>query len=345
MIEIDGSDGEGGGQIIRSALALSIITAQPFRAVRVRAGRAKPGLRKQHLTALRAAATISSAEVTGDHEGSTEITFRPRGLHPGAWRFDIGSAGSTTLLFQALMPALLAADEPSSLTLVGGTHNPMAPPFDFLEAAFLPLVRAIGHDVRLELVRPGFYPAGGGELRATIVPAKETRPLVLKERGDIRAIRAVAQVARLPLSIAEREIAVLGEKLSLSPAQLCAEELDPRTGPGNCLHVRIESESVTEVFSGIGERGVRAETVAERAAKEARAYLAAGVPVGEHLADQLLLPLALARGGTYRTSEPTMHTHTQIRTMQKFIEAPIAIHEEKRGLHRIEVTPRSPVLA
>ncbi len=337
MIEIDGSDGEGGGQIIRSALALSIITTKPFRAVRVRAGRAKPGLRKQHLSALRAAATISSAHVTGDREGSTEITFEPRGLHAGDWRFDIGSAGSTTLLVQALLPALLHADGPSTLTVIGGTHNPMAPPFDFLDAAFAPLVRAIGHDVRLELVRPGFYPNGGGELRASIAPAKDARPLSLETRGRVRDMRAVAQVARLPLSIAERELAVLGKKLGISPPHLSAQELDPRTGPGNSVAVRIECDNVSEVFSAIGERGVRAEAVAENAAKEARRYLDADVPVGEHLADQLLLPLALGAGGSYRTTALSEHTRTQIRTMQKFIDVAIDVKEERRGVWHVAV--------
>lgn len=338
MIEIDGSDGEGGGQIIRSALALSVITQQPFRASRVRAGRAKPGLRKQHLSAVRAAATISSAAVTGDREGSTEITFVPRSLFPGVWRFDIGSAGSTTLLLQALLPMLLHATEPSTLTLIGGTHNPMAPPFDFLDQAFLPLLRAIGHDVSLELLRPGFYPAGGGELRARITPAKEARVLVLEERGPIRNIRAAAQVAGLPLTIADRELEVLGRKLELSRVHLSAHELDPRTGPGNSLYVRIESESVTEVFSAIGERGVRAEAVAESAAKEAKRYIESGVPVGEHLADQLLLPLALGAGGSYLTTPLTEHTRTQIRTMQRFIDVPIDVREERRGVWRIAVS-------
>lgn len=337
MIDIDGSDGEGGGQIIRSALALSIITGKPFRAFRVRAGRAKPGLRKQHLSALRAAAMISSAEVTGDREGSTEITFSPRGLHAGDWRFDIGSAGSTTLLVQALLPALLHLKGPSSLTVIGGTHNPMAPPFDFLEGAFLPLVRAIGHDVQLDLVRPGFYPNGGGELRATISPSAEVRPLVLESRGKVRDIRAVAQVARLPVSIAERELTVIAKKLRLSPPHLLAQELDPRTGPGNSVCVRIESEHITEVFSAIGERGVSAERVGENAAREARRYLDAEVPVGEHLADQLLLPLALGAGGSYRTTPLTEHTRTQIRTMQKFIDVAIDTKEERRGVWYVAV--------
>jgi RNA 3'-terminal phosphate cyclase (ATP) len=319
MLTIDGSQGEGGGQVLRTSLALSLVTEEPFRIENVRARRAKPGLMRQHLTALNAAAEISRAEVTGASVGAREVTFRPGRARGGNYFFSVGTAGSATLVLQTVLPALMLAGEPSMLILEGGTHNPHSPPFEFLARAFLPLLRRMGPRVDAVLEKPGFYPAGGGRIRVAISPVTTLRRIDLLERGEIRSFQGTVVVAALPESIADREIRVLAEKLRWDRSRLRTETIRNSRGPGNAVIVEIESENVTEVFTAFGERGVRAETVAEDAARETLEYLEAGVPVGAHLADQLLLPLALAGGGAYRTLPPTLHTRTQIDVIRVFL--------------------------
>src|SRR6185436_4161528 len=202
MLTIDGSFGEGGGQILRTALSLSLVTGKPFRIDNIRARRKNPGLLRQHLTAVNAATEISHAEVTGAGIGSRELTFAPGSVESGDYAFAVGTAGSTTLVLQTVLPALLIANGKSQLILEGGTHNPFAPPFDFLAQAFLPLVNRMGPQVTAELERPGFYPAGGGRIRVTIEPAGELKRLDISSRGEVLARRAKAVVANLPISIA-----------------------------------------------------------------------------------------------------------------------------------------------
>lgn len=324
MIEIDGSYGEGGGQILRTSLALSLVTGKPFRIERIRAGRKTPGLLRQHLTAVIAAKEIGRAEVVGARVGSGELTFAPKEIVPGEYAFAIGTAGSASLVLQAVLPALLLASGPSVLTIEGGTHNPFAPPFDFMAKAFLPLLNRMGPQVEAELECPGFYPAGGGRVRFSINPAARLAPLDLRERGEIRARRAKALVANLSPGIAERELAVVGRLLSWSAEWLQPETLRNSCGPGNVVSIEIESEHLTEVFTGFGERGVPAEAVAEKAVKEARRYLASEAAVGEYLADQLLVPLALAGGGAFTTGHLSRHALTNIEIIHKFLKARIS---------------------
>lgn len=325
MIEIDGSFGEGGGQILRSSLALSVATGQPVRLVRIRAGREKPGLLHQHLAAVKAAAAISAAEVSGAELRSRELTFRPRGVHPGRHVFSVGTAGSTGLVLQTVLPPLLSAPAPSSLVLEGGTHNPNAPPFDFLARAFLPLLVRMGARVQARLERPGFYPAGGGRFTVNIEPAGRLGRLEILERGPIRAVRARATVVRLPAHIAERELDVVRGRLGWDPSGSRVEVIEEGPGPGNVLVLEVESENITEVFTGFGQRGVRAETVAARAVEEAERYLAAGVPVGARLADQLLLPLAFGAGGAYRTLALTRHSTTNVDVIRRFVAIDVSV--------------------
>src|SRR5262245_13883144 len=219
MITIDGSFGEGGGQILRTALGLALVTGKAFRIVKIRAGRKQPGLLRQHLTAVNAASTIGCAEVTGASIGSTELTFVPQTVLPAHHSFAVGTAGSATLVLQTVLPALLMAGGLSTLTLEGGTHNPFAPPFDFLARCFLPLISRMGPTVTADLERPGFYPAGGGKFQVTITPAGQSLGrLDLIDRGEIRARRARAIVAGLPINIAERELAVIAARLSWKEA-------------------------------------------------------------------------------------------------------------------------------
>lgn len=328
MLTIDGSQGEGGGQILRTSLALSLVTGTPFRATRIRANRAKPGLRQQHLTAVKAATEIGRARVEGATVGSRELTFAPAEVAPGDYRFVIGTAGSTTLVLQTVLPALMLASGPSQLVLEGGTHNSHAPPFDFLQKTLLPIVNRMGPRITAQLERPGFYPVGGGRLSVTIEPAATLNRVDLLERGPVRRRSARAIVARLPRHIAERELAVIQRGMGWEAECLHVEQIPDARGPGNVAIIEIESEYVTEVFTGFGERGVRAETVAENVVRAARRYLEADVPAGRHLADQLLLPLALSGGGSFRTLELSSHARTNIDVITHFVDARIGVETE-----------------
>ncbi len=330
MIHIDGSHGEGGGQVLRTSLALSLVTGQPFRIENIRAGRDKPGLMRQHLTAVRAAAEIGGAKVEGDAIGSQTVTFRPRVVRPGVYHFAVGTAGSATLVLQTVLPALLTAPEPSELTLEGGTHNPWAPPFDFLQKCFLPLVERMGPRVSAELDQYGFFPAGGGCFRIHIEPAERLSPIDLAERGEVQARCARAIVANLSKRIAKRELNAVAKKMNWGEECFRVEEVRAAC-PGNVLLIEIESEAVTEVFASFGRVGVRAEAVARSAVEEARTYLAAGVPVGRYLADQLMLPFALAGGGTFRTLPLSRHARTNIDVIRRFMPDALHIEEQEDG--------------
>ena len=336
MLEIDGSQGEGGGQILRTSLALSLVTGQPFRLTNIRAGRRKPGLMRQHLLAVQTATAVGRAEVSGDALGSGELSFSPRGVHPGEYRAAVATAGSAMLVLQAVLPALATADGPSRLDLEGGTHNPWSPPADFLARAYLPLLGRMGTAVELTLERHGFYPAGGGKARVAIAPAGRLSSLELAERGEIRARRVRGLVSKLPIHIAQREVDTICEQLSWDRACQAVEEVDS-PGPGNAVMVEIESEHLTEVFTGFGKRGVPAERVGRDLAEEVRRYLAAPAAVGPHLADQLLLPMALAGAGRFTTLAPTGHTTTNADTIQRFLDVPIAIDQRERDAWEVTV--------
>jgi RNA 3'-terminal phosphate cyclase (ATP) len=336
MITIDGSHNEGGGQILRTALTLSLATRTPFRIDKIRAGRKRPGLLRQHLTAVLAAARIANAEVRGAEINSTELIFAPQDVGPGDYQFSMGTAGSTMLVLQTVLPVLMLAAGPSTLTLEGGTHNPAAPPYDFVERVYLPLLGRMGVRVRCELISAGFFPAGGGVVKISIDPPGECQALDLRQRGKIIRRSARGIVANLAQSIAERELAVVRQKLGWERGNLIAETVTSR-GPGNILFLEVESELLTEIFTGFGARNVRAETVAERAIGEAKRYLASDVAVGEHLADQLLLPLALLKGGVFTTLPLSAHAQTNIETIGKFSPVNIQVHEDGKRSCTVEV--------
>ena len=337
MLTLDGSAGEGGGQILRSALALSLVTGTPFRIEKIRAKRAKPGLLRQHLTAVQAAARIGSAQVEGAELGSSALTLRPGALVPGEHHFAIGSAGSACLVVQTVLPPLLLASAPSVLIVEGGTHNPGAPAWDFLARSFFPLLERMGARLRTRLERHGFYPAGGGRLRVEIDPVPRLSALELLERGEIaeRSVRAL--VAHLPCTIAERELRIVTEKLSGFERHAHVVEVKDTPGPGNALLVELACAHVTEIFAGFGQRGLRAEEVAERVVQEVRAFLAADVPVGPHLADQLVLPLALAGGGAFRTLALTPHTETNLEVVQRFLPIRSRCVPQEKDCVRVEI--------
>jgi len=336
MITIDGSFGEGGGQILRSSLALSLVTGKPFCIERIRAGRKKPGLQPQHLTAVRTAARVGGADVEGAALGSGRLTFVPHEVRPGEYDFATGTAGSTTLVLQTVLPALMLAPAPSLVRLEGGTHNVHAPPFDFLAKAFLPLLNRMGLNVEATLERAGFYPVGGGRFTVKIQPPGELRALDLLERGQVLRCAARAIVSRLPLHIAQREVRAVLEGLAWPVDCGAAQEVSAH-GPGNVLLVEIHSEQAAEVFTGFGQKGVPAEAVARGAVEEARRYLASGVPVGEHLADQLLLPMALAKGGAFRTLAPSQHTKTNVETIRRFLDVQVTEERLEEDVYQIGV--------
>jgi len=318
-IHIDGSQGEGGGQILRSSLALSMVTKKPFRISRIRAGRAKPGLLRQHLTGVNAAATISGAKVTGASLGSTELTFEPSGTIKGsAYHFPIGSAGGTMLVVQAILPALLHADGPSSVIIEGGTHNTAAPSFEFVERTLIPVLNLAGARISIRLERHGFYPAGGGRVVLAVEPVSEARPLSLLTRGERQSIHATAIVSQLSRAIAEREIAVLCERLGIDAANTTITSVPEAKGPGNAALVELRYEQCTEVFCAFGELGKGAEVVARELADDVRAYIAATHPVGEHLADQLMVPLAVLAGGRFATGSLSSHARTNLDVLDSF---------------------------
>lgn len=338
MIVLDGSQGEGGGQILRTALSLAMVTGQSFRIEQIRKKRSKPGLLRQHLTAVEAAAQISGARVEGAELGSQRLAFVPSKVRGGSYEFAIGTAGSTTLVLQTVLPALLTADAPSQITLHGGTHNPLAPSFDFLAYAYAPVLLRMGAKVDLQMLRPGYFPAGGGEVHAAITPGT-LQPLELLQRGDHQGFTARAQVAGLPRQIAERELAVVRNAGIPGPGQCLVETCERVAGPGNSVSIALRFAAITEVVSTLGERGKRAEDVAQDAVQQAFAYLHHDAPVGEHLADQLLLPLALAGGGTFRTTPPSEHTRTNAEVIEQLL--PVAITLRPDGPHSWVVAVRA----
>lgn len=316
MVIIDGSLGEGGGQVLRSSLALSALTGTPLRVERLRAKRDRPGLQRQHLTGVRAVAAICGATVEGDALGSTELRFTPGAIRPGAYRFDVGTAGSLGLVLQAVLPLLWSAPASSEIELRGGTLNDKSPPAPFLLHTLLPLVGRLGPRIALTVERHGFYPAGGGRYAVAVDP-QPLRPIELLDRGPIERVRAVAIVSNLPRKIALRELRTIEQ--ALGPIEATVEEI-AGDGPGNAVWIEATCGALTEVFTGFGRKGVSAEAVAAEALAEFVRWRDHGAPVGEHLADQLLLPLALAGGGTFRTGPLTEHTTTNMAVIRRFLD-------------------------
>ena len=338
-VTIDGSEGEGGGQILRSALALSLVTRKPFCIEKIRAGRKKPGLLRQHLTAVRAAAEIGSAQADGAELGSAALTFTPGDVVPGEYRFAVGTAGSAMLVLQTILPALWTADGPSTIVVEGGTHNPFAPPYEFVERAFLPVIRRMGPAVETTLERRGFYPAGGGRVVVRVTPAKSLARVDLVERGEIRSRRATAILSSLPRSIGVRKLEVLGKKLGWDEGVLQIDEDRTSVGPGNALVAEIETDGIAEIFVGFGEKGTPAEVVANRLVDEIREWLAAGVPVGTHLADQLILPFALAGGGEFSTVALSRHSRTNMEIVRRFLDVTCEVETTGRT-SRVRIASR-----
>lgn len=319
MITIDGAQGEGGGQIIRTLLALSLVTGQAFRIDNIRARRRKPGLLRQHLTGVEAATQIGLAETDGAMLGSTSVTFRPTKVVAGDYTFSVGTAGSATLVLQTVLPALILAEEPSTLVMEGGTHNSMAPPFDFLAKTFLPILNRMGPTVTAVLERPGFYPAGGGSFTVSIKPTSKLTPIDIMDRGVTKSKRAQVMVAHLSDDIGKRQERMLHNKLGWSKDEITVQRVNNSKGPGNVIMAEIETESHTEVFSSFGGRDVPSSKVVDGVVNQVREYTASEPPVGEHLADQLMIPFALAGGGSYLAIKASLHARTNKDVIEQFL--------------------------
>ena len=337
MITIDGSEGEGGGQVLRTALSLSLVTGKAFRIEKIRANRSRPGVMRQHVTAVEAACAIGGAECEALADGAAELSFVPGKVKPGEHRFAVGTAGSTSLVLQTILPPLMLADGPSSLVLEGGTHNIHAPPFEFIERVFLPILNRMGPRVSAKLVQPGFYPAGGGRIEVAILPCARLSRLDLLDRGELRSVNARALVAALPGEIALRELAEVEKLLGWPEESRRIEQLPERQGPGNILVLEAVFDQVTELISGFGQLGVPAHVVGQKAAKRMAGYLESKAVAGPYLADQLLLPMALAGGGSFTTVKPSRHSRTGAAVIAKFLDVRIAFEEKDDGCHLVTV--------
>ncbi len=328
-VHIDGSEGEGGGQILRTSFALAALHGRPLHVTKIRAGRERPGLGRQHLTCVRAIAELCDGTLRGDTLGSSELHFEPGDIKAGDYHFSVSTAGSACLVFQTVIWPLLFAKGNSRVVFEGGTHNPFAPPFDFIERAFLPIIQRMGARVSLHLERAGFMPAGGGRFVAQIEGDCRLRPIDLCETGAIVERRATALVANLPGTIAIRELREVRNLLHWKNEECLPKVTQDDGGPGNVLLLEIARENVSEIVSVIGVRSLSAEDVAAIAAEAIHAYLACDVPVGSCLADQLVIPFALAKGGKYRTSALTEHTRTNIEVVKRFCDVRMTTSEER----------------
>ena len=366
MIEIDGSLGEGGGQVLRSALTLAMLTGQALRITNIRARRKKPGLQAQHLAAVNAAAAISAAQVEGMIQDSTALTFAPGDVQPGDYRFDIGTAGATSLVLQTIFlplalcnlagaglltvpPAaptagaglLTVPPSASEITLIGGTHVPWSPCFHYLDLQWLPFMHRIGFDTTLELLLAGFYPQGNGQIRARIEPIKTLAPLDLPERGGLKGIRGISAVANLDMSIAERQQKRALNRLQGRHSRIDIELLDlPARAKGAFLLLQAEFKRSSACYFGLGALGKPAERVADEAVDGLEAFLAGNGAIDQYLADQLLLPLALASGESrFRTAQVTQHLLTNAEVIRAFGAAEIKIEQERGKEGAVRVIP------
>ena len=328
---IDGSQGEGGGQVLRTALTLSILTQQNIELINIRAGRKKTGLLRQHLTCVLAAQEICEATTEGVELGSTRIRFSPGKVKAGNFHYAIGTAGSTVLVCQTILPVLALAKGSSTITFEGGTHNGMSPSLSFLEQSFLPVLKSMGVNCEVQTSALGFYPAGGGKWQIRIEPAKVFKPIHLTEAGSNFAQYSEncslnALVSLLPISIGQREVATAKKILDWQDASSQVQEV-VTPGPGNSFQLSINSKTHSSVFEVVGELGVSAERVAKRAAGRVNKYIYAQAAVEEHLADQLLLLIALAGGGSFTTTKPSLHTTTNVDVIKQLLGKEILLKQ------------------
>lgn len=321
MIQIDGSFGEGGGQVLRTSLTLALITGQPIEIHNIRAGRKRPGLQPQHLKCVEAAILISSGKAKGDKIGSQHLFFEPGQVTPGAYRIDIGTAGATTLVLHTVYLPLALAGGCSNLSITGGTHVPWSPTYHFLSLHWLKYLELIGFDMKLHLDRAGFYPKGDGKIRVEISPVNKLKPIHLVDRGALKTISGISAVANLDFSIAERQrnqsLKRL-ERLSYYP-KISIEKM-PSRYKNTMMLLQAEFETGSGCFTALGAIGKRAEKVADEAVDDLIEYLNARGCIDKYLADQLILPLSIINGESiFLTSKLTNHLVTNLEVVKKIL--------------------------
>lgn len=330
-LKIDGSQGEGGGQILRTSIALATLNGRSLHIRNIRSGRARPGLKRQHLTAIRAAAEICDGKLVGDELNSGELRYQPGDVQAGNYHFSVGSAGSACLVFQTVLWPLLFAKGNSEVIFEGGTHNPMAPPYDYIERCFLPVLAQMGAKVSLRLERHGFMPAGGGRFVAEIEGNCKLRPIEILDMGPILSRRATAIVAQLPGTIAIRELREVRSQLEWKNEECLPKVVQDSRGPGNALLLEVVRDGITEMAVVFGERRLPAEEVAIKATKALQRYLDVDAPVGEHLADQLIIPFSLSGGGAFRAECLSLHSETNIDVVRMFSDTKIDVTPADAG--------------
>ncbi len=331
---IDGAQGEGGGQILRAALSLAVHTGRGFRMIHIRARRPQPGLRPQHVTAVRAAAALCDARVEGDEVGSTQLIFVPgHAPRAGSYRFDVGTAGSTSLILETLLPPLAELDAPSWLTLTGGTHVPWSPPYHYIERVFLPAVRALGWNVETRLKRWGWYPRGGGRVHVSVRPPRRPPSHVdWSERGELRHVWLLSASSHLPAHIRQRQAKRAKRRLreaGVPPDEVVVVDA-PGPGVGTCVVIAATYENGWGGSVSLGKKGKPAEQVAEEAVADFLAFHRSGAALDVHLADQVIVPL-LVRGVSWRFSTPrlTNHLRTVIWLTGHFLPHNVTIAQEE----------------
>ena len=340
FVRIDGSYGEGGGQILRTSLALSAILKKPLVVHRIRAGRRPPGLRPQHVKGVEALAEITGARTEGVQIGSETVEFIPGEAAPGRHRFDVGSAGAVTLVLQGLLPPLCLARERSHLTLVGGTHVPWSPPYHYLSEVLLPCLKLMGASVRTEIERWGWYPRGGGVVRVEVDTCNELAPIWFCERGRLKRVFGLSATSNLPDHVARRQrdyaLRRLEEELIIS-AEIEIVSGSPANGPGSFFILVVESERAIAGFSSLGEKGKPAEKVAAEAVDSLKDYLDSEGALDPHLADQIVPFMALARGrSSFTTSRVTDHLLTNLWVVGHFLDIRIERSGKKGEIGKIE---------
>ena len=360
MITIDGSTGEGGGQVMRTALSLAAILGQPVEITNIRAGRQQPGLRPQHVQAVRAVAALCSARLEGAQEHSRELRFEPQTPpQAGRYGFEIGTAGAATLVLQAALLPLALTSEPSTVTVQGGTHVAWSPPFDYIEQVYLPALAALGIDCQVELVKWGFYPRGGGQIRATIQPAplmppalaglreasrrgrpSQPAPWWTRPRGALTALSVLSAAANVGNQVTARQASRAHNRLAAARLGVTPQTRllnPPSAGPGTCLFILAEyADGARAGFTGYGRQGYPAERVADDAVDAFLAFHVSDAPVDPHLADQLILPLALTdQPLAFRTSQITQHLLTNIWVVEQFLGPRFQVNQQTGDIFRV----------
>ena len=332
LVTIDGAQGEGGGQIVRTSLALACVTGKPVRINNIRAGRPKPGLAAQHLSCVRAACAISTGHCRGDQIGSRSLEFWPTTVAGGSYRFDIGTAGACSLVAQTVLPALFLAPRPSEIALTGGTHNPWAPPFDFLEKTFLPRLGDFGLKADTKLTKYGFYPAGGGILNVAVYSSSKTRlsTVNLTEPCQVRQINCFIYTSQLPLRIADLQRQLLLDS-ALPIDNVRHIEINNADSPGNCVIAEVERGRHTSVFSAFGRKGKPSRQVVAELVQLTSRFIASEAAVDGILADQLLLYMALAGGGCITTEIISPHCRTNIEVIKSFFPLEFLVTEKQKA--------------